>query len=92
MPSTDDPRPSLPEWITDAYTVLSDRIRDSDSGESIDHVPAIRRERAVDVLRTTAELELEPGDADYAITRLLERGYFYEVNGELRVTLPTEDQ
>ncbi|WP_254522459.1 hypothetical protein [Natrinema caseinilyticum] len=91
MPSTDDPRPSLPEWITDAYTVLSDRIRDSDRGESVDRVPAIRREHAVDVLRTTDELELDPGDADYAITRLLERGYFYEVDGELRITLPAED-
>jgi hypothetical protein len=41
-------------------------------------------------LVTTDELALEPDDADQALTRLLERGYFYEVDDELRVTAPTE--
>jgi len=38
------------------------------------------------VLDTNPELELEREDAEYALTRLLDRGYFYEVDDQLRVT------
>jgi hypothetical protein len=81
---TDNPRPPLPSWITDAYEVLSARIVDSSADH--DGVPSIDRERAVAVLTGVEELALERVDAEHAITRLLERGYLYEVDDELRVT------
>ena len=84
MSLTDNPRPPLPSWITDAYEVLSTRIVGSSTGH--DGVPAIDRERAVTTLTGVEELALERVDAEHAITRLLERGYLYEVDGELRVT------
>ncbi|QLG51023.1 hypothetical protein [Natrinema halophilum] len=89
MPSTGDPRPPLPEWITDAYAILSDYTTDTDSEKREYTVPSIERERAIEILRSADELALEPEDADHAITRLIERGYFYEVDNELRVTLPS---
>lgn len=84
MSLTDNPRPPLPTWITDAYEVLSTRIVDSSTDD--DGVPSIDRERAVTVLTGVDELALERVDAEHAITRLLERGYLYEVDDELRVT------
>lgn len=39
---------------------------------------------------TIDELALGPDDADHALTRLLDRGYLYAVNDELRVTTPPE--
>ncbi|WP_293032792.1 hypothetical protein [Natronococcus sp.] len=84
MSLTDNPRPPLPTWITDAYEVLSAQI--ADSGAEHDGVPAVGRERAVTILTGVEELALERVDAEHAITRLLERGYLYEVDGELRVT------
>lgn len=87
-----DPRPPLPEWITDAYTVLSARITDSETSDSQGQIPAISREQAVDVLCASDELELNPADAEHAIKRLIERGYLYEVDTELRVTTPAEER
>lgn len=84
MSLTDNPRPPLPTWITDAYEVLSARIADSSADH--DGVSAVGRERAVTILTGIEELALERVDAEHAITRLLERGYLYEVDGELRVT------
>lgn len=92
MPLVDDPRPPLPDWVTDAYTVLSTHMADTEPGDSQCQVPAISREKAVDVLCQSSELALELADAEYAITRLLERGYFYAVDDELRVTLPSNAQ
>ncbi|PCR88759.1 hypothetical protein [Natrinema ejinorense] len=80
-----DPRSPLPEWILDAYDILCTHSLTSADGED---VPSVPRERAFEVLCSTDELTLEPEDADYALTRLLERGYLYEVDGELRVTIP----
>ncbi len=72
--------------------MLSARMNNAETSECQCHVPAIGRERAVDVLCTSDELVLEPEDAEYAIRRLLERGYFYAVGDELRVTLPSKTQ
>ncbi|PGF14368.1 hypothetical protein CP556_22005 [Natrinema sp. CBA1119] len=91
MHLADNPRPPLPEWITEAYVVLSAEISDSDTEDSNQQAPSIDQDRAVDILCATDRLTLEPGDANHAITRLLERGYFYEVDGELRVTLPAAE-
>ncbi|UHQ99168.1 hypothetical protein HYG81_26400 (plasmid) [Natrinema zhouii] len=87
----DDPRPPLPEWIIEAYAVLSAEISNSNTEDSNQQVPSIDRDRAIDILCTTDQLTLEPADAEHAITRLLERGYFYEVGAELRVTLPSAE-
>ncbi|ELY58518.1 hypothetical protein [Natronococcus jeotgali] len=87
MSLTHDPRPPLPDWITDAYAVLSARIVDSTAGGE---VPAVDRDRAVAILRADEELALECADAEHALARLLERGYLYEVDTELRVTSPSE--
>lgn len=92
MSLADDPRPPLPEWITDAYAALLAHITDSKTNDSHDQAPSISREQAIDVLFTSDELALESADAEHAITRLIERGYLYEVNSELRVTTPTGER
>lgn len=84
----DDPRLPLPGWVTDGYTVLETHIAETAADSSQSGVPAISRDQAVDVLCTDDELALEPDDAEYALTRLLNRGYFYAVDDELRVTMP----
>ncbi|ADD07587.1 uncharacterized protein Nmag_4061 (plasmid) [Natrialba magadii ATCC 43099] len=80
-----DPRPPLPEWILDAYDViLSQGVEPGYHGDA----QSVSREQAHDILLSTDELALEAVDVDHALTRLLERGYFYEVDDELRVTTP----
>lgn len=78
-----DPRPPLPEWILDAFEVLTTHTTDAEGDKE---VQSIARDHAVDVLLTDEELALKSEDVSYALTRLLERGYFYEVDDELRVT------
>ena len=73
-------RQPLPDWIEDAYRILLGHIDDPREG--------IERERAHNVLIHAQEFPDQPGDAEYAISRLLNRGYFYEVDGDLRVTEP----
>lgn len=85
-----DPRPPLPEWVLDAYDVLTDAITEHGRSGPDRQVPAIQRDDAIEVLLSTEELHLDQSDVDHAVTRLLERGYLYEVNGELRVTTPSE--
>ena len=91
MHLADDPRPPLPAWITEAYAVLSAEISASSTEDSNQQTPSIDRDRAVDILCATDQLALESGDAEHAIVRLLERGYFYEIDAELRVTLPASE-
>lgn len=83
-----DSCPPLPEWIIDAYAVLDAATTDPETSDSQHQLPAISREQTVDVLCLSDELALEPEDAEHAITRLLNRGYFYEGNTELRMTTP----
>ncbi|ADB63597.1 hypothetical protein Htur_4836 (plasmid) [Haloterrigena turkmenica DSM 5511] len=92
MSLADDPRPPLSEWITDAYAVLSTHIIDSNSRTCHGQVPAIRRGQAVDLLCASETLELERADTEHAIKRLIDRGYLYQVDTELRVTTPAEDR
>nr|WP_306053905.1 hypothetical protein [Natronococcus sp. AD5] len=87
-----DSRPPLPEWITDAYHVLSAYITDSNTSNSQGQISSVSREQAVDVLCTSDELGLEQADAEHAIKRLLQRGYLYKVDTELRVTTPAEER
>lgn len=76
-----DPKPgSLPDWIEYAYEVLAAHIDESNEG--------ISRERAHELLLADDDFEDEPADAEYAVKRLLNQGWFYEVDGELRITDP----
>ncbi|RKD88669.1 hypothetical protein [Halopiger aswanensis] len=91
MSLTTDPRPPLPDWVLDAYEVLTNAITHGERGTHQRQVPSIPRDNAIEVLRTTDDVSLSLEDADHAVTRLLERGYLYEVDGELRVTTPSDD-
>ena len=88
MARVTDPRPPLPEWILECYDRLCTQACRPDTGE--DSVPLVDYDDATDILAADAELALEQRDVEYALTRLLERGYFYEVEDELRVTSPEE--
>lgn len=74
-----EPRP-VPDWIQDGYKVLATHIDR--------HQEAITRERAYEILLADGDFEDEPADAKYAVRFLLNRGWLYEVNGELRITDP----
>lgn len=39
---------------------------------------------------TDCKTELEPEDAEYALDRLLDHGYLYQVDSTLRLTIPDE--
>ncbi|WP_226007964.1 hypothetical protein [Natrinema salinisoli] len=85
MRDLSDPRPPLPEWILDAYDVLCTHSFNSAEAEDVQSIP---REQAIEVLCSIDDVALESEDATHALSRLIERGYFYEVDGELRVTMP----
>ncbi|ELY49070.1 hypothetical protein [Natronorubrum bangense] len=88
MAGITDPRPPLPEWILECYDLLCSHADQLDNGKAA--VRVIEHDDATDVLLSDSELALEQRDVEYALTRLLERGYFYEVEDELRVTSPEE--
>jgi len=88
MARVTDPRPPLPEWILECYDRLCTHACRPDHGE--DSVPLIDYDDATNMLVADTELALEQRDVEHALTRLLERGYFYEVEDELRVTSPEE--
>lgn len=73
-----DPRPPLPAWILECYECL--RTKGAEGSSSFP------RERAVELLLEAEEVDLEPVDVEHALVRLLERGYLYEVDDELRIT------
>lgn len=74
---SNEPR-SLPDWIEDAYEILVSRTGERQGG--------IPRDQAHDLLLGHDAFPTEPADAEYAIERLLNTGWLYEVDGELRVT------
>lgn len=90
MSLTDDPRPPLPEWVLDAYAELIDGVTVQEHDTYNHTVSGITRTEATEMLLSTNELELELEDVEYALMRLLNRGYLYEVGDELRVTTPSE--
>ena len=75
-------RPPLPPWINDAYERLAAEIRHRDGGLTTD--------RAREHLQTEGLIDGRE-DARYALTRLLNRGYLYQVDDELFVTEPESD-
>lgn len=76
-------RPPLPEWIQDVYETIVAHVDDPDEG--------LPRERARELLLAQDEFTDDSDDIEYAIDRLLDRGWFYEVDGDLRVTDPESE-
>ena len=75
----DEPR-TLPDWIERAYEILVSQAAAFDDG--------IPRDRASELLVSHDEFSEGPADAEYAIERLLDRGWLYDVDGHLRITDP----
>lgn len=73
---SDDPHP-MPEWIQRAYEILVSYAADT---------TGVPRARAQELLVAHEEFSEDAADAEYAIDRLLSRGWLYEVDGELRIT------
>jgi hypothetical protein len=69
---------SLPGWIEDAYDDLAPHFEDPSE--------ELPREQARELLVTESDAVDKPADADYALDRLLERGWLYDVDGSLRKT------
>jgi hypothetical protein len=70
--------PSLPEWIQNAYETL-ETAYSADTTE-------LSRESAHQYLLNEADHIEDDGDAAYVLDRLLDRGWLYEVDGQLRKT------
>lgn len=79
----DPTRQPLSDWIQEAYEIIVAHV--DIPGENIP------RERAHEILLAHEQFADEPGDAAFAIERLLDRGWFYEVRGDIRVTDPEHD-
>lgn len=71
-------QPSLPEWIQNAYKTLETAYT-SNADE-------LSRTAAHEFLLEEAEPVETEGDAEYVLDRLLDRGWLYEVDGQLRKT------
>lgn len=70
--------PSLPTWIREAYETLE--------AEYASDINELSRTDAEEILLAEGgNIEAE-ADAVYAIDRLLDRGWLYEVNDQLRKT------
>ncbi|WP_049934629.1 hypothetical protein [Haloplanus natans] len=76
---SNEPR-SLPDWIEDAYQILV-------SG-TLDQQTELSQDQAKDLLLAAEDFPDETADAEYVIERLLNSGWLYEVDGELRITDP----
>lgn len=74
---SDESRP-MPEWIQRAYEILTSYTAETDMG--------IPRAGAQELLVAHDDFSEDAADAEYAIERLLSRGWLYEVDGELRIT------
>lgn len=71
-------QPSLPEWIQNAYETLETAYTS--------HADELSRTAANEFLLDEAEPIETDGDAEYVLDRLLDRGWLYEVDGQLRIT------
>jgi len=76
---SNEPR-SLPDWIEDAYQILVSEMPDQQTPLSHD--------QAQDLLLAAEAFPDEPAATEYAIERLLDSGWLYAVDGELRITDP----
>jgi hypothetical protein len=71
-------QPSLPQWIQNAYESLEAAYSSGTDELSV--------EAAHELLLTEAEQVETDEEATYVVDRLLERGWLYEVDGQLRKT------
>lgn len=71
---------SLPDWIEDAYQIIVSEASGQQTGLS--------KTQAQELLLAQEDFPNEPADAEYAIERLLDAGWLYTVNDELRITDP----
>ena len=71
-------KPSLPKWIREAYETLETEY--TSGSDELSHTDAKAK-----LLAEDENIE-EEADAVYAIDRLLDRGWLYEVNDQLRKT------
>jgi len=78
LPMRDTGHPSLPEWIQTAYETLETAYT-SETDE-------LSRDTAHELLLAEAEYIEDDGDAAHVLDRLLDRGWLYEVDGQLRKT------
>ena len=78
---SNEPR-SLPDWIERGYEILSTEITQQENEEGL------ARSHARDELVAHEDFPDDPEDAKYAIDRLLNSGWLYEVDGNLRITDP----
>ena len=76
---SNEPR-SLPDWIEDVYQILVSETPDQQTEFSHNQVQ--------NLLLADEDFSDEPADAEYAIERLLDSGWLYAVDGELRITDP----
>jgi hypothetical protein len=74
----DSDGPSLPTWIEDTYEVLAPHLSNQEDGLS--------KADAETFLITHSDLDLSDTDARYALDQLINKGYLYEVEGNLFVT------
>ncbi|WP_222913735.1 hypothetical protein [Natrinema sp. SYSU A 869] len=65
----------MPDWILEVYRQLKSRICRGDNG--------LTKEKATALIVTE---EIREADAEYALQRLIDRGYLYLVDDELYVT------
>jgi len=75
-----DPQPPLPNWIQSVYHVLRESVVTSSDG--------IRYEDALTRLEEEVDDSEQGTDIEFALKRLLDRGYLYEVDDKLRITEP----
>ncbi|MBP2251124.1 hypothetical protein J2754_001445 [Halarchaeum solikamskense] len=78
-----DPRAPLPEWVQEACQILRDTPDVSQSDFTYEEAYALPEEADT--------FSIEHSDSEYAVERLLNRGYLYEANGTFRVTETTLD-
>ncbi|MFC4986340.1 hypothetical protein [Saliphagus infecundisoli] len=83
----EDNRPPLPDWILDVYETVLEYVTDQHDSEPSGEpsIPTLPRDQLTRIV-LASEPEIEPQDVDYAVDRLLNRGYLYEVDDGLRVT------
>jgi hypothetical protein len=74
----DSDRPRLPTWIEDTYEVLAPHLSNQEGG--------ISKADAETFLTTHSDLNLSDADARHALDQLINRGYLYEVEGNLFIT------
>ena len=72
----------IPDWIEEAYEVFVSHAADFGDGEGVP------RDRAHELLVAHGEFTDEPADAKYAIERLIQSGWLYVVDDDVRITDP----